>query len=190
MGIAENNTQPQTRQADLIQRGIRGERLPITIGALSGLISALVVIVVMTVILVANGVGGFTTPRVIASVLMGSNTTGLDAVSLGTLIHLATGTILGVVFALLMPPIHRVMWIVAGMIYGIAAFMASALVVLPMFTPGYRAAAATIGVLLTVHVMYGAILGLLGGTYNLYWGPRPNLESSQTTPRRIWREDI
>lgn len=159
-------------QRDVNARGMEGQKLPLSLGGVIGFVGALVIIAVVTVILVANGIALFTAPNIIASVLMGEGASGLFAVTLGTTIHLVVGTGLGIVFALLMPPIYRVMWIVAGMVYGMLAFMFSALVVLPFFTPGYDAAANTVGVLLIAHVMYGFVLGVLGGTYGMYWGPR------------------
>ncbi len=170
MVVVEN--QAKTAQADIVARGMQGQRLPRRVGAISGFVGALVIIGVVTIILMANGVDLFTAPRIIASVMLGEGASGPLAIMLGTVIHLVVGTGLGFIFAAVMPPIYRVMWIVAGMIYGVVAFMFSALVVLPLFAPGYSAASETIGILLTAHVMYGFVLGVLGGTYGMFWGPR------------------
>jgi len=163
----------KTSQSDAVARNMNGQKLPIRIGALSGFVGALAIIVVVTALLLANGVELFAAPRLIASVMIGAdNMGGPLPVFLGTVVHLVTGTVLGVVFALVMPPIYRVFWIVGGMIYGIGAFLFSALVVLPFFTPDVMAAQTSVGVLLTAHVVYGFILGTLGGTYGMFWGPR------------------
>jgi hypothetical protein len=166
------NTRSNTAQSDAAARNMLGKKLPVRIGALSGLAGSIAIIVVVTAILLANGIELFAAPQLIASVMLGAGAEGVLAIFLGTVIHLFTGTALGVIFALVMPPIYRVFWIVGGMIYGIGAFLFSALVILPFFTPDVMAAQASVGVLLIAHVVYGFFLGTMGGTYGLFWGPK------------------
>jgi hypothetical protein len=170
--VATMDSRVSSSEASMIERGMNGQRLPIRVGAVSGLVGATGIIAIVTVILLVNGVELFAAPRLIASVMYGADTTGVMPVIVGTLIHLVTGTALGAVFALLMPAIHRIFWMVGGMIYGIGAFMVSALVILPLFTPDSLAAQTSVGILLIAHVIYGFILGVLGGTYGWFWGPR------------------
>ncbi|MEO0560633.1 MAG: hypothetical protein AAF125_00865 [Chloroflexota bacterium] len=172
--MATVNTTAKTSQASMMERGMAGQRLPLRIGALSGFAGSLGIIAIVTVLLVVNNVELFAAPRLIASVMLGTDTAGAFPIFLGTVVHLITGTALGALFAAVMPPIYRVIWIVAGMIYGILAALFSMFVVLPLFVPNIMAAQASIGLLIIGHVVYGFVLGTLGGTYGLYWGPRNN----------------
>jgi hypothetical protein len=164
------DTRVKSSERDMIERGMQGQRLPRRYGAMAGFFGSLAIIAVVTIILMANGRPLFEAPILIASVMMGTSASGPLAIALGTVIHLVMGTALGVGFAIVMPPIYRVFWIVAGMIYGVAAFMVSALVVLPLFTPDIMAAQGSVGVLLIAHVVYGFILGVIGSTYGMFWG--------------------
>ncbi len=144
-------------------------RLPRRVGAIAGLVGSLGIIAVITAIIVATGNGLFTAPRIIASVVFGENVTGALPVIVGTVIHLFTGTALGFIFAALMPPIYRTMWMVAGLIYGMLAFAVSTLVVLPIISQMLTSSADNVFVLLVAHMVYGFILGIAGSTYGLWW---------------------
>ncbi len=144
-------------------------RLPRRVGAIAGLAGSLGIIAVITAVIVATGNSLFTAPRMIASVVFGSSVTGVLPVIVGTVIHLFTGTALGFIFAALMPPIYRTMWMVAGLIYGMIAFAVSTLVVLPLVSQMLTSSADNVFVLLVAHMVYGFILGIAGSTYGLWW---------------------
>ena len=144
-------------------------RLPRRVGAVAGLIGSIGIIAVVTAVIVATGNGLFTAPRMIASVVFGANVMGIMPIIVGTLIHLFTGTALGFIFAALMPPIYRTMWMVAGLIYGMIAFAVSTLVVLPLVSQMLTSSADNVFVLLIAHMVYGFILGITGSTYGLWW---------------------
>lgn len=150
---------------------MRGQ-LSLREGAFSGFVGALGIILVVTAIIVSNGYSWFLAPRLIASAIYGSEVMGFMPILLGTAIHLVTGTLLGVAFAFVMPPIYRTMWMVAGLIFGIAAWGASTLLILPIIAPGMLDVAggtADRGVLLIAHVVYGFILGMAGATNGMWW---------------------
>ncbi len=149
--------------------------LPTRAGMIAGFAGALAVIAVVTAVVVAVGEGLFTAPRVIASAIYGNMVTGFLPVVVGTLIHLVTGTLLGAGFAQVMPRVYRTLWMVAGIFYGIAAWIVSSVVVLPIIAPAVLSEA-NYAVLLMAHIAYGAILGALAATYGLWWGRRNDPE--------------
>lgn len=156
---------PETR---IDARNMRGS-LPRRVGAVAGFAGSLGIIVVVTILVVATGNDLFTAPLVIASVLYGEQISGFVPVLVGTSIHLLTGTLLGFGFAAIMPGIHRTMWMVAGLIYGMGAFVVSSLVVLPLINPVVMTNETNAFVFLLAHVVYGFILGIAGSTHGLWW---------------------
>jgi len=171
-------TTPRSERAWVNAANMRG-RLPRRVGALAGLVGSVAIIAVITAVIVATGNGLFTAPRVIASVVFGANVSGVLPVIVGTIIHLFTGTALGFIFAAIMPPIYRTMWMVAGLIYGMLAFAVSTMVVLPLITQMATNTADNVFVLLIAHMVYGFILGIAGSTYGLWW----------KLPKSVSRED-
>ncbi|MEL6148503.1 MAG: hypothetical protein AAFV33_04485 [Chloroflexota bacterium] len=161
---------PETR---IDVRNMRGS-LPRRVGAISGLAGSLGIMVVVTILVVATGNDLFTAPLVIASVLYGEPITGFVPVLVGTGVHLLTGTVLGFIFAAVMPGIHRTMWMVAGLIYGMGAFVVSSLIVLPLINPVVMTDQTNAFVFLLAHVIYGFILGIVGSTHGIWWDlPKP-----------------
>lgn len=163
------NATPIRSSAEWVEsQNMRGA-LPRRVGALSGFVGSLGIIAIVTLIVAITGNDLFTAPRVIASVIYGEEVSGFFPVVVGTGIHLITGTVLGLVFAIIMPPIYRTMWMVAGLIFGFLAFIVSALVVLPLIDPVVMASEANYFVLLVAHMVYGFALGIVGSTYGLWW---------------------
>jgi hypothetical protein len=161
-------TKSKTSQAWIEENNMIGN-LSRRAGAFAGFVGAVGIIAVVTVIVVLTGNSLFTAPRMIAGVIFGENVSGFMPVVIGTGIHLITGTVLGYIFAAVMPNIYRTMWMVAGLIYGLVAFAASALVVLPIVDPIMVEGTANYFVLLVAHVVYGFILGIAGATHGMWW---------------------
>ncbi len=156
---------PETRLATENMAGA----LPRRVGAVAGLFGSVGIVVAITAVVVATGNSIFTAPRVISEIVFGSGMTGAVSVVLGTGINLILGTVLGYIFAALMPPIHRTMWMVAGLLYGILAFIGSSVIVLPIIAPDVMAVSVNWFVLLLGNMVYGFILGVAGSTYGIWW---------------------
>lgn len=154
--------------AELDQEHLTTAELPVPVGAAAGFGGALATMIVIGLILIASGQGIFTAARMIASVVMGESAqTGILSVLIGTGIHLTTGTVLGAVFAWLMPRTYRTIWLVAGLIYGFVAWLIAYFVVLSPLFPFVRSTN-TAYALLLAHVIYGALLGIIGARYGLW----------------------
>jgi hypothetical protein len=169
----QNTTSPETDHVQSSQTRLAAENmagaLPRRVGAVAGLFGSIGIVIAITAVIVATGNGLFTAPRVIASVIFGSNMTGVFPVIAGTIINLVLGTVLGYVFAVIMPPIHRTMWMVAGLLYGILAFIGSSVILLPILAPDVMADSVNWFVLLLGNMVYGFILGVAGSTYGIWW---------------------
>lgn len=139
-------------------------------GAVAGLIGAVIMMAVIGGIVLATGYSLFTAPVAIASIVFGEGASGMFPIVVGTIIHLATGTALGYLFAALMPSIHRTMWLVAGLIYGILAWGFSTVVILPLLSQS-AVPTDTFGPLLIAHVLYGFTLGVAGNVYDWSFNP-------------------
>lgn len=169
----QKTVQADTEQVKTSQQWVEANNMQGSLsrraGAFAGFVGAIGIIAVVTIIVVATGNGLFTAPRLIAGVIYGENVSGLMPVVVGTGIHLVMGTVLGYIFAAIMPNIYRIMWMVAGLIYGLIAFAASALVILPIVDPGMVDGSANYFVLLVAHVVYGFVLGIAGATHGMFW---------------------
>lgn len=144
-------------------------QLPVRAGILAGIAGSLSIVVVITGILILNGEDLFAAARMIASVVYGAEATGAFPIVLGTMIHLATGAVLGAIFARLMPRMYRNLWIVAGLMYGVLAWIVSTFLILPILAPTMISGMTNVYVLLLAHVIYGMMLGIAGGSYGLWW---------------------
>ncbi len=145
-------------------------RMDVGSGLIAGIFGSLGIMVVVTIILVLNGHDIWEAVRLIATVVYGPDAViGTGPIVIGTIIHLMTGGILGIVFALLLPCMPRGIWVVAGLIYGFAAWIVSTFLILPLLAPPMIAADASVSILLLAHVAYGLILGLASASYKLWW---------------------
>jgi hypothetical protein len=124
-------------------------KLPVRAGLLAGLAGALSIMVVVAAILVLSGQDIWTAARLIAVVVYGPDAaTATAPIAVGTLIHLLTGSTLGAIFAWVLPCMPRNIWVVAGLLYGIVAWIVSTFIVLPIVAPPMIAADTNINVLL------------------------------------------
>ena len=154
-------------------------KLPVRAGLLAGLAGALSIMVVVAAILVLSGQDIWTAARLIAVVVYGPDAAiGLAPIVVGTAIHLLMGSVLGTVFARVLPCMPRNIWVVAGLLYGIVAWLVSTFLVLPIVAPPMIAADANVNVLLLAHVVYGLVLGVAGATYNLWWTLPASLQAN------------
>jgi hypothetical protein len=145
-------------------------KLPVRVGLVAGIFGAVSIIAVVTFLLIVNGRDIWTAARLIATVVYGPDAAvGVAPIIVGTIIHLITGGVLGALFARLMPCMPRGIWMVAGLLYGLAAWLLSSFVVLPILAPPMIAADANKNALLLAHVVYGFVLGIAGATYQLWW---------------------
>jgi hypothetical protein len=129
-------------------------KLPVRAGIAAGLAGAIAIIAVITLLLLASGSDLFVAALPII---------------VGTLIHLTIGAVLGGVFARIMPRMHRNMYIIAGVMYGVAAWLVSTFLILPVVAPLMVGAEPNIYVLFLAHIVYGLVLGMAGGSYGLWW---------------------
>jgi hypothetical protein len=154
-------------------------KLPVRAGLLAGLTGALSIMVVVAALLVLAGRDIWTAARLIAVVVYGPDAAvGSAPIVVGTLIHLLTGSALGAIFAWVLPCMPHNIWVVAGLIYGIAAWLVSTFIVLPIVAPLMIAADTNVNVLLLAHLIYGFVLGVAGATYNLWWTLPARLQSA------------
>lgn len=147
--------------------------IPATIGLVSGIIGSLAIVIVVTTVVVATGGDTWLAPRIIASSLMGSGAeSGAGAVILGTLIHVVTGSVYGLLFAMVMPKMPRPFWIVAGLLFGVATWVLSLAIFGALINPIGISIGVYMGVLLLAHVVFGLVLGLTGATYKVWDDPQ------------------
>lgn len=145
-------------------------KLPVHAGLLAGVVGALSIMLVVAALLVLSGRDIWTAARLIAVVVYGPDAAeGIAPIVVGTTIHILMGSVLGTIFASVLPCMPRSIWVVAGLMYGIIAWMVSTFIVLPIVAPPMIAADANFNVLLLAHVIYGLILGVAGATYRLWW---------------------
>lgn len=84
--------------------------------------------------------------------------------SLGTGLHLAIGALLGVLYAAIVHPLLPLPAAISGMLYGVVLWLGMMVIVLPFL--GETAFGSSMGrplafITLALHLVYGAILGLL-----------------------------
>ncbi len=145
-------------------------RFPIQASFLAGLGGALSIMVVVTGILLLSGNDIWTAVRLIATSVYGPEAgNGFTPILVGTILHLVTGTVLGSLFARIMPQGPRGMFIMAGIAYGVVAWAVSTFMILPIIAPLLVATNVNISVLLIAHISYGFTLGLAGAGYGLWW---------------------
>jgi hypothetical protein len=153
-------------------------KMSIRVGLIAGVAGSLSIMVVVTAILIVTGSDVWTAARLIASVVYGPDAAeGIAPIIVGTLIHLVTGGALGAIFGGLVPCVPRGFWVIIGLMYGIAAWLVSTFVVLPIIAPPMIEADTNIYVLLFAHVLYGLVLGIAGASYKLWWRLPPWLDS-------------
>lgn len=174
-----SNVEPQSLNPEArLEQANMLSKMSLRAGAVAGFAGALGVIAIVTIAIVISGRDLFTAPRLIASVLYGDMVTGFFPVIVGTGIHLVTGTLLGVGFAFVMPSVYRTMWMVAGLMYGMVAWAAATLVMLPLVAPLLSQEAESHFMLLVAHMMFGFIIGMAGSTYGMLWkAPGENSEA-------------
>jgi hypothetical protein len=145
-------------------------RFPVQAGLLAGLGGSLSIMVIVTGILLLSGNDIWTAVRLIATSVYGPDAgNGLTPILVGTILHLVTGTLLGAIFAHIMPRGPRGMFIMAGIAYGVVAWGVSTFMILPIVAPLLVATDVNISVLLIAHISYGFTLGLVGAGYGLWW---------------------
>ena len=145
-------------------------KLSLRAGILAGLVGSVAVIIVVTAAVLTAGEDIWIAPRTIASVFFGDNAmTGFFPVIVGTIMHFVTGALEGAIFALILPRLPRAFWIVAGLIYGVAAWVVASFALLPEIAPIMTSIEGYGSVLLIGHVAFGLVLGLFGATYGLYF---------------------
>jgi hypothetical protein len=141
-------------------------RFPVLAGLLAGLGGSLSIMVIVTSILLLSGNDIWRAVRLIATSVYGPEAgSGFTPILMGTILHLVTGTLLGALFAQIMPRGPRGMFIMAGIAYGMVAV-----------APLPVANDVNISVLLIAHISYGFKLGLAGAGYGMWW----KLPSSMT----------
>lgn len=156
-------------------------KLPVRAGLLAGLTGALSIMVVVAALLVLAGRDIWTAARLIAVVVYGPDAAvGIAPIVVGTAIHLLMGSTLGTVFAWVLPCMPRGIWIVAGLLYGVVAWLISTFLVLPVVAPPMIAADTNVNVLLLAHLVYGFVLGIAGATYDLGWTLPARLQSAHS----------
>ena len=143
-------------------------QLPLPFGAIFGVVGSLLIMGIIGALSVASGEGLWLSPRIIASALLGdSAASGALPVILGTMIHLASGAMYGLLFARLMPRMPRPFWMVAGLVYGISIWLI-AYIALPIVVEPIDIDDVTyFNVLLLSHLLYGFYLGVAGGLFGL-----------------------
>src|SRR5688500_1938805 len=110
---------PLPLQARIYDAGENYEsRFPVQAGLLAGLGGSLSIMVIVTSILLLSGNDIWTAVRLIATSVYGPEAgNGLTPILVGTILHLVTGTLLGAIFARIMPRGPRGMFIMAGIAY-------------------------------------------------------------------------
>lgn len=155
--------------------------MPARAGLMAGIAGSLSIMLVVAVLLVLSGQDIFTAARLIAATVYGSEAaTGFLPVLIGTSIHLVTGGVLGTIFAAVIPRAPRNFWIMAGLIYGMGAWLVSTFVILPIIASPMVLGEANVSVLLIAHVIYGLILGAAGASYGLLWDLPKRFKSRST----------
>jgi hypothetical protein len=97
--------------------------------------------------------------RLIATKLLGYHS---HRTRLGFVLHCANGVVLALIYALLMPLLPGP-YVIRGLIYGVALWLVMMVVLLPILgdgTFGTRASGRIAPAALTLHVLYGIVLGL------------------------------
>ena len=132
-------------------------------GISAGVVGALVMGLFGMIVFAIRGQGFFTLPQVIGAVFMGDEALIYEvwATLLGFGVHLVTGAVFGVLFALLARPIHnQSMRMAAGLAYGAVIFLVMTYGVLPWANP-IMAAAIEPGWFFLYHLAFGLVLPLM-----------------------------
>jgi uncharacterized membrane protein YagU involved in acid resistance len=154
-------------------------------GAVAGMIAGAAMAMFAMIASVTYQHHGFFTPLFHISALFGSPDAMMRSVTeamngnrfwfeagpaaLGLLIHMMTGAMFGIAFAAVATRVPRRMLVPAGAIYGLAVFMVSAFVALPVAakvtnsgdTISDMASMVGYATFAVEHMMFGAVLGLL-----------------------------
>jgi hypothetical protein len=154
-------------------------------GAVAGMVAGMVMAMFAMLASVTYQHHGFFTPLLHISALVGSPDAMMTSVSqamaghhfwisvgpaaLGLMIHMVTGAAYGMVFVLIAQRLRRSQVIPAGMVYGLAVFVVSSFVGLPVAArltaagPVISNMAKMVGwsTFAVEHLMFGAVLGVL-----------------------------
>lgn len=143
-------------------------KLTIPFGFGFGILGSLAIMAIIAVLTINSSQGIWLSPRIIASVFLGeAAATGPLPILLGTMIHLAMGAIYGGIFAWLLPRMPRPLWIVAGLLFGVAIWGIAILVLPPLIDTIDVREPIYFYVLLFSHLVFGVILGLGGAFQNV-----------------------
>jgi len=144
-------------------------KLPVRLGAVFGVMGSFLIMAVIALLTLSTGEDIWRSPRIIASLFMGeAANTGVLPIIIGTIIHLILGASFGAIFARIVPKLPRPIWIVAGILFGLALW-AGAAYLLPLFVDtGDISSANYFGGLLIANVVFGINLGLAGALYGLF----------------------
>ena len=143
-------------------------KLPVNIGLLAGMIASLAIVTIIATIAPGAGQDLWTSPRIIASVLLGGDAaTGIFPIALGTAMHFASGAMYGALFALIVPRLPVAGWMVAGLLYGVLIWgIAVAALPLLVNTLDVDTQVYFSGLLIS-HVVFGFVVGMAGSVYSL-----------------------
>jgi len=154
-------------------------------GAIYGMVASMAMAMFAMIASVTYQHHGFFTPLVHISALLGSPDAMMTSVSqamagnhfwfaagpavLGLMIHMVTGAAYGMVFVLIAQRVRRSLVIPAGMVYGLAVFVVSSFIGLPIAArltgsgPVIANMAKMVGwpTFAVEHLMFGTVLGLL-----------------------------
>ena len=134
-------------------------------GAFAGFMGSVIIIAIIGALALATGQDIWLSPRLIASTLLGEGAaTGAFPIILGTIMHLSIGVVYGAFFGLITPTMPRALWIVAGIIYGVAIWGIAA-VLIPLLSPFDTATTAYFSALIIANVIFGITLGIAATFY-------------------------
>lgn len=132
-------------------------------GISAGIVGALVMSLFAMIVFAFRGQGFFTPLQVMGALFMGGSalTYELWSTLLGLGIHMVTGAVFGVLFALLARPItSQSMRMAAGLAYGAVIFLVMTYLVLPWANP-IMAMAIEPGWFFLYHLAFGLVLPLM-----------------------------
>lgn len=142
--------------------------LPVKIGALSGLIGAVAIMIIIGLLTIPASMQTYFAPRFIASTILGEAAwAGTFPIVLGTIIHLLAGAAFGAIFAYVIPRLPRAFWFVAGIIFGMIIWAVAA-ITLPLLaeTDAMNASLYT-NALIISHIIFGITLGVAGSLFGI-----------------------
>ena len=155
MAIAE------TERAPLV--GHASGKVTVEVGIVAGIIGGMLMAALTMMATAASGMGLLAPLKLIAATFFGKEATagGAGVLLVGLMLHMMNAAVLGVIFAAL---IRRIEGggaaVVAGLAFGIAVWLATTFIALPVADPIMRAAVATIpGVWFVAHMFFGVGVG-------------------------------